>query len=116
MAIEDKVSSYIHVFYWPTQNQAACLDGIPIPIWSAVFGAPAGGLGRQSQPLSPLFKSGHRPARSRNRRLIAQNGTPNTHLIQGDKLRALRRLWRKSPPSPFVFVSERGSPLPRSPG
>jgi integrase len=47
-----------------------------------------------------------------------KNGTPSTHPIQGDELRALRRLHRESPSSPFVFVSERGSRSPRraSPG
>src|ERR1700722_17580359 len=40
-----------------------------------------------------------------------KNGTPSTHPIQGDELRALRRLHRESPSSPFVFVSERGSPF-----
>jgi integrase len=40
-----------------------------------------------------------------------KNGTPSTHPIQGDELRALRRLRRESPSSPFVFVSERGSPF-----
>jgi integrase len=40
-----------------------------------------------------------------------KNGTPSTHPIQGDELRALRRLHRDSPSSPFVFVSERGSPF-----
>jgi hypothetical protein len=40
-----------------------------------------------------------------------KNGTPSTHPIQGDELRALRRLQRGSPTSPFVFVSERGSPF-----
>jgi hypothetical protein len=40
-----------------------------------------------------------------------KNGTPSTHPIQGDELRALRRLQRESPASPFVFVSERGSPF-----
>jgi site-specific recombinase XerD len=34
-----------------------------------------------------------------------------THPIQGDELRSLRRLLRESPASPFVFVSERGSPF-----
>jgi integrase len=29
-----------------------------------------------------------------------KNGTPSTHSIQGDELRALRRLQRESPPSP----------------
>jgi site-specific recombinase XerD len=40
-----------------------------------------------------------------------KNGTPSTHPIRGDELRALRRLQRESPASPFVFVSERGSPF-----
>jgi integrase len=40
-----------------------------------------------------------------------KNGTPSTHPIQGDELRALRRLQRESPTSPFAFVSERGSPF-----
>jgi site-specific recombinase XerD len=31
--------------------------------------------------------------------------------LHGDELRALRRLQRESPSSPFVFVSERGSPF-----
>jgi integrase len=40
-----------------------------------------------------------------------KNGTPSTHPLHGDELRALRRLQRESETSPFVFVSERGSPL-----
>jgi hypothetical protein len=40
-----------------------------------------------------------------------KNGTPSTHLIKGDELRALRRQERESPASPFVLVSERGSPF-----
>jgi integrase len=40
-----------------------------------------------------------------------KNGTPSTHPLRGDELRALRRLQRESPASPFVFVSERGSPF-----
>ncbi len=40
----------------------------------------------------------------------AKQGTPNTHPILGDELRALRRLHREQEPkSPFVFTSERGS-------
>jgi site-specific recombinase XerD len=38
-----------------------------------------------------------------------KNGMPSTHPIQGDELRALRRLQRESECSLFVFVSERGS-------
>jgi len=39
-------------------------------------------------------------------------GTPSTHPILGDELRALRRLQREQEPkSPFVFTSERGAPF-----
>ena len=42
----------------------------------------------------------------------AKRGTPATHPIMGDELRALRRLQREQEPkSPFVFVSERGAPF-----
>ncbi len=41
-----------------------------------------------------------------------KQGTPSTHPIQGDELRALRRLQREQKPkSPFVFTSERGTPF-----
>ena len=41
-----------------------------------------------------------------------KRGTPSTHPILGDELRALRRLQRKQEPkSPFVFTSERGAPF-----
>jgi site-specific recombinase XerD len=40
-----------------------------------------------------------------------KNGTPSTHPLRGDELRALRRLQRESETSPFVFVSERGAPF-----
>jgi integrase len=40
-----------------------------------------------------------------------KNGTAATHPLRGKELRGLRRLQRESPPSPFVFVSERGSPF-----
>lgn len=41
-----------------------------------------------------------------------KQGTPATHPIVGDELRALRRLWRQQEPkSAFVFTSERGSPF-----
>jgi len=40
-----------------------------------------------------------------------KSGTPSTHPIHGDELRALRRLQRESAASPYVFVSERGSPF-----
>jgi integrase len=39
-------------------------------------------------------------------------GTPSTHPILGDELRALRRLQREQDPKlPFVFTSERGTPF-----
>jgi integrase len=41
-----------------------------------------------------------------------KQGTPSTHPILGDELRALRRLQREQQPkSPFVFTSERGAPF-----
>jgi integrase len=41
-----------------------------------------------------------------------KQGTPSTHPIRGDELRALRRLRREQEPkSPFVFTSERGGPF-----
>lgn len=41
-----------------------------------------------------------------------KQGTPSTHPIAGDELRALRRLQREQEPkSPFVFTSERGAPF-----
>jgi len=41
-----------------------------------------------------------------------KRGTPATHPIRGDELRALRRLQREQDPkSPFVFTSERGAPF-----
>ena len=42
----------------------------------------------------------------------AKKGTPSTHPMRGDELRALRRLARaQDPKSPFVFTSERGAPF-----
>jgi len=42
----------------------------------------------------------------------AKRGTPATHPIRGDEMRALRRLQREQDPkSPFVFISERGAPF-----
>lgn len=41
-----------------------------------------------------------------------KRGTPSTHPLMGDELRALRRLHREqSPASPFIFTSERGAPF-----
>jgi type 1 fimbriae regulatory protein FimB/type 1 fimbriae regulatory protein FimE len=42
----------------------------------------------------------------------AKNGTPSTHPLTGRELRALRRLHREAEgKSPFLFLSERGSPM-----
>jgi integrase len=41
----------------------------------------------------------------------SKQGAPSVHPIQGDELRALRRLQREQPPSPYVFCSERGGPI-----
>jgi site-specific recombinase XerD len=41
-----------------------------------------------------------------------KSGTPSTHPLQGDEMRALPRLQREQEPSsPFVFTSERGTPF-----
>ena len=41
-----------------------------------------------------------------------KQGTPSTHPLLGDELRALRKLQREQQPkSPFVFTSERGTPF-----
>ena len=42
----------------------------------------------------------------------AKKGSPSTHPVRGDELRALRKLAREQDPkSAFVFTSERGSPF-----
>jgi len=51
------------------------------------------------------FKAGNIHVRRR------KSGTPATHPLTGRELRALRRHQRESEGSPFVFVSERGSPF-----
>ena len=44
-----------------------------------------------------------------------KRGTPATHPVLGDEMRALRKLQREQDPkSPFVFTSERGSPFSTS--
>lgn len=40
-----------------------------------------------------------------------KGGTPSVHPLSGVELRALRRLQRESPASPFVLVSKRGTPF-----
>ena len=43
-----------------------------------------------------------------------KNGDASTQPLQGDTLRALRRLFREAPASPYVFISERGAPFTRA--
>lgn len=40
-----------------------------------------------------------------------KNGTPSTHPLTGDELRALRKIQRQYPDSSYIFTSERESPL-----
>ncbi len=44
----------------------------------------------------------------------AKNGTPATHPLKGPEIRALRRLKRDYPETPYVFVTERKGPLTSS--
>jgi integrase len=41
----------------------------------------------------------------------AKNGTPSVHPLQGDEIRALRRLQREQGQSPHVFMTERAGPM-----
>ena len=43
-----------------------------------------------------------------------KNGTPSVHPLRGPELRALRRLQRDYPDSPYVLVTERKGPLTTS--
>jgi type 1 fimbriae regulatory protein FimB/type 1 fimbriae regulatory protein FimE len=40
-----------------------------------------------------------------------KNGTPSVHPLRGPELRALRKLYRESPDSPYVFSTERRGPM-----
>jgi hypothetical protein len=40
-----------------------------------------------------------------------KRGTPSVHPMQGDEMRALRRLQREQPSGPHVFATERGGPM-----
>jgi integrase len=44
-----------------------------------------------------------------------KKGTPATHPLRGDEMRALRKLQRESAASPFVFTSERAAPFSTRP-
>jgi site-specific recombinase XerD len=60
----------------------------------------------------PRHSSGeYKPASATLHVRRVKNGKPSTHPIRGDEMRALRKLKREAPKSPFVFVSERGGPF-----
>ena len=40
-----------------------------------------------------------------------KRGTPSVHPMQGDEIRAPRRLQREQPPGPYIFATERGGPM-----
>jgi type 1 fimbriae regulatory protein FimB/type 1 fimbriae regulatory protein FimE len=40
-----------------------------------------------------------------------KNGTPSVHPLRGPEIRALRKLYRDYPDSPYVFSTERRGPL-----
>src|SRR5262245_50298179 len=40
-----------------------------------------------------------------------KQGSPSTHPLKGDEIRALRRLQRENEQSPFVFLTERDGPM-----
>ena len=44
----------------------------------------------------------------------AKNGSPSTHPLRGPEIRALRRLLRDYPDTPYVFVTERKGPVTTS--
>jgi Phage integrase family len=41
----------------------------------------------------------------------AKNGSPSVHPLQGDEIRALRRLQREQGPSSYIFMTERDGPM-----
>ena len=45
-----------------------------------------------------------------------KNGTPSVHPLRGPEIRALRRLFREYPNSPYVFATERGGPMTATTG
>src|SRR4029434_124279 len=40
-----------------------------------------------------------------------KQGSPSTHPLKGDEIRALRRLRRENQQAPFVLLTERGGPI-----
>lgn len=63
-------------------------------------------------PISHLLQDRGLDAAELHLRL--KNGTPSTHPVRGPELRALRRLKRDYPTSPYIFSGERKGPLTAS--
>ena len=61
---------------------------------------------RKLEPAVHRLTGAHRDSKG-----SAELSARATHPLVGDELRALRRLQRESVTSPFVFVSERGTPF-----
>jgi integrase len=69
-------------------------------------------IGMASGLRSWLTFAGIKSTSERPPSVGSKQGTPSTHPILGDELRALRRLHREQEPkSPFVFTSERAAPF-----
>ena len=104
----------------------------PAPMWRAVKGGPRGfgkvQWGRYGHRDATMILIGYRhglratelcdlqwsqvelnAGRLHVRR--AKNGSPSVHPLQGDEIRALRRLQREQRASSHVFCSERGGPM-----
>jgi integrase len=67
------------------------------------------GCGRPNSPTYGGTRSTFAKATLQVRRV--KSGTPSTHPLQSDEMRALRRLQHEQEQSQFVFTSERDSPF-----
>lgn len=56
------------------------------------------------------------PAHGRLHVCRLKNGMPSVHPLTGTELRALRRLQREQEPGRYLFVSDRGAPMPSGSG
>jgi hypothetical protein len=96
----------------PTEAQrrmVIALAAIPRPVReiATLIIDPATGKQIDEELVAIVFADEIKQAQAKR----AKNGEPSTHPLCGVELRALRRLKRESIESPFVFVSERGSPF-----
>ena len=75
-------------------------------------GAPFHGTLADTDTNAMTITGGRRTFQITSETHITKNGKPGAHPLTGREMRALRRLQREqSPPSAFVFTSERGSPF-----